>query len=81
MIQITTWYAQYYSTVATVAVNDIKYGNYKFYQMDKNDKWVYKRRMGAGYSLGGYSCGSYMLMGFKGVATDCQRCGHRNLLL
>jgi len=65
----TYWYAQYYSTVGTVAVNDIKYGNYKFYQMDKNEKWVYKRRMGAGYSLGGYSCGSYMLHGFKGLAT------------
>jgi len=64
-----TWYAQYTSTVATVAVNDIKYGNYKFYQMAANGKWVYKRRMGAGYSLGGYSCGSYMLRGFKGEAT------------
>jgi hypothetical protein len=63
------WYAQYTSTAATVCVSDIQYGNYKFYQMDKNGKWVYKRRMGAGYSLGGYSCGSYMLRGFKGVAT------------
>jgi len=63
------WWAQYHSTVATVCVNDIKYGNYKFYQMATNGSWVYKRRMGAGYSLGGYSYGSYMLRGFKGVAT------------
>ena len=63
------WWAQYYSTVATVCINDIQYGNYKFYQMAANGSWVYKRRMGAGYSLGGYSCGSYMLRGFKGVAT------------
>jgi hypothetical protein len=64
-----SWWAYYYSTVATVCVNDIQYGNYKFYQMATNGSWVYKRRMGAGYSLGGYSCGSYMLRGFKGVAT------------
>jgi hypothetical protein len=64
-----SWWAYYYSTVATVCVNDIQYGNYKFYQMAANGSWVYKRRMGAGYSLGGYSCGSYMLRGFKGVAT------------
>jgi hypothetical protein len=63
------WWAQYHSTVATVCVNDIQYGNYKFYQMAANGSWVYKRRMGAGYSLGGYSYGSYMLRGFKGVAT------------
>jgi hypothetical protein len=64
-----TWWAQYYSTVATVCINDIQYGNYKFYQMATNGSWVYKRRMGAGYGFGGYSCGSYMLRGFKGVAT------------
>lgn len=63
-----TWWAQYYGTVATVCVNDIKYGNFKFYQMDKYGRYIYKRRIGAGYGLGGYSCGSYMLQGFKGVA-------------
>lgn len=63
------WWAQYDSTVATFCVDDIQYGNYKYYQMDKNGKWVYKRRLGAGYGLAGYSCGSYMLRGFKGVAT------------
>jgi len=62
------WYAQYYGTVATVCVNDIRYGNFKFYQMDKYGRYIYKRRIGAGTSLGGYSCGSYMLQGFKGVA-------------
>ena len=36
---------------------------------DKTNKWIYQCRMGAGYSLRGYSCGSYTLMGFKGVAT------------
>jgi len=64
-----SWWAQYHSTVATFCVNDIQYGNYKYYQMDKNEKWVYKRRLGAGYALAGYSYGSYMLRGFKGVAT------------
>jgi hypothetical protein len=62
------WLAQYTSTVATLAVNDVKYGNYKIYEMRGTNKWIYRYRMGAGYSYGAYNYGSYALRGFKGVA-------------
>ena len=62
------WLAQYNSTTATLFVSDIKYGNYKIYQTVTNGKWLYRSRMGVGYSYGAYNCGSYTLRGFKGVA-------------
>jgi hypothetical protein len=65
----TSFFAQYYSTAGTCFISDIKYGNYKIYANNGNGKWVYKRRMGAGYSWGGCSYGTYALRGFEGVAT------------
>jgi len=62
------WWSQYDSTVATLSVNDVQYGDYKIYQTVTNGKWVYRYRMKAGYSYGAYNCGSYTLRGFKGVA-------------
>jgi len=63
-----SWYAQYYSTVATLSVNDTKYGDYKIYQMDEKGKWIYKRRHVAGAGYGACSYGPYRLRGFKGIA-------------
>jgi hypothetical protein len=63
------WYAQYTSTTATLFVDDVKYGNYKIYEMRGTGKWVYRWRMGAGYSYAAYNYGPYALRGFKGIAT------------
>lgn len=62
------WWAQYNSTTATLFVDDVKYGSYKIYQTVTNGKWVYRYRMGAGYSYAAYTYGPYTLRGFKGVA-------------
>jgi hypothetical protein len=63
------WWAQYTSSIATLFVDDVKYGNYKIYEMRGTNKWYYRYRMGAGYSYGAYNYGSYALRGFEGVAT------------
>jgi len=62
------WYAQYKSRVATMFIDDVKYGQYLIYDKVGSGAWVYRYTVSAGQSATRYSYGSSTLRGFKGLA-------------
>jgi hypothetical protein len=62
------WYAQYTSTVATMFIDDVKYGAYNLYDQVGNGNWIFRYRTNAGDAATRYNTGSKVLRGFKGSA-------------
>lgn len=65
------WYAQYYSTVAMMVINDV-IGIYDVYDR-ANSNWVFRYRVTTGGGATRYNYGSYVLRGFRGISRTSSR--------